>query len=104
MNDMAATLLAADQLERRVQSFLDYRFSGCRDLVVGGSGIVLCVFRGHDLQNPRATTWREWGFAGLTVIEAFKTLKSLNMNSHQGFWAAPSHNQFNWYIYESKNS
>lgn len=103
MSDGCAAFLAAARLEGVVQDFLDARLSGQRDLAIRG-GVVLSVFRGDDLIRPRETTWDEWGFAGGTVLSAFRALQAIGVNHHRGFWMSPALNQFNWYIHESKNS
>lgn len=101
MSDMTAYLMAAAQLEGKIQDFLDPRLSGERDLVIRGDGVALIVFRGNVVRDPRETEWDKWGFAGETVIHAFRVLRSTGANNHRGFWTAPSLRQFNWRIYES---
>ena len=104
MSDMYTALLAASRLEDAIQDFLDARLSGQRDLVVAGNGVKLSAFRGNGLTAPWKTTWDYWGFAGSTVLDAFRVLKGTDVNYHRGFWMSPGHKQFNWLIQESKNS
>ena len=104
MSDKCAALLAAARLEGVIQDFLDARLSGQRDFAIRGSGVLLGVFRGDGLVRPRETTWDEWGFAGGTVLSAFRALQALDVSHHRGFWMSPALKQFNWYIHESKNS
>lgn len=104
MSDMTAALLAASRLEDTIQDFLDARFAGQRDLKVIGRGVTLSVFRGNGLVTPWNTDWAYWGFAGGTVLDAFRVLKSMDVTYHRGFWMSPGHKQFNWLIQESKNS
>ncbi len=104
MSDMYVALLAASRLEDTIQDFLDARLSGQRDLVVAGDGVKLSAFRGDGLTAPWKTSWAYWGFAGGTVLNAFRVLKGTDVNYHRGFWMGPSGKQFNWLIQESKNS
>lgn len=104
MSDKTAALMASARLEGVIQDFLDARVSGQRDLAVRGGGVALCVFRGDGLVRPRETTWDEWGFAGGTVLSAFRALQALDVSYHRGFWMSPALMQFNWYIQESNNS
>jgi hypothetical protein len=104
MSDMTAALLAASRLEDMVQDFLDARLAGQRDLKVIGSGVTLSVFRGDGLVTPWKTDWAYWGFAGGTVLAAFRVLEGMDVTYHRGFWMSPGHKQFNWLIQESKNS
>lgn len=101
---MTAALLAASRLEDVVQDFLDARLAGQRDLKVIGSGVMLSVFRGDGLVTPWKTDWAYWGFAGGTVLAAFRVLNRMDVTYHRGFWMSPGHKQFNWCIHESKNS
>lgn len=103
MSDKTAALMASVRLEGVIQDFLDARLSGQRDLAVRGGGVVLGVFRGNGLVRARETTWDEWGFAGGTVLSAFRTLQALDVGYHRGFWMSPALKQFNWYIHESDN-
>lgn len=104
MTGNCAAILAATRLEGVVQDFLGARLSGQRDLLVGGEGVTLSVFRGNCLVTPWKTCWSYWGFAGGTVLNAFRVLKALGVNTHRGFWMSPAHSQFNWHIQERKNS
>ncbi len=104
MSDKTAALMASVRLEGVIQDFLEARLSGQRDLAIRGGGVVLGVFRGDGLVSPRETTWDDWGFAGGTVLSAFRTLQALDVSHHRGFWMSPALKQFNWYIHESNNS
>lgn len=104
MSDVYTALLAASHLGDTIQDFLDARLSGQRDLVVTGNGVKLSAFRGNGLTTPWKTNWNYWGFAGGTVLYAFRVLKGTDVNCHRGFWMGPSGKQFNWLIQESKNS
>lgn len=104
MSDKTAALMASVRLEGVIQDFLDARLSGQRDLAVRGGGVVLGVFRGDGLLRPRETTWDEWGFAGGTVLSAFRVLQGFGVSHHRGFWMSPALKQMNWYIHESNNS
>lgn len=103
MSDKTAALMASARLEGVIQSFLDARVSGQRDLAIRGGGVVLGVFRGNGLLRPRETKWDEWGFAGGTVLSAFRALQVFDVSYHRGFWMSPALKQFNWYIHESSN-
>lgn len=104
MTGNCAAILAATRLESVVQDFLDARLSGQRDLLVGGEGVTLSVFRGNAPANPWRTSWGYWGFAGGTLLNAFRVLQALDVSTHRGFWMPASGKQFNWHIQESKNS
>ena len=104
MSDKTAALMASARLEGVIQSFLDARVSGQRDLAIRGGGAVLGVSRGNGLLRPGETKWDEWGFAGGTVLSAFRALQALDVSYHRGFWMSPALKQFNWYIHESSNS
>ena len=101
---MTAALLAASRLEDVVQDFLAARLAGQRDLKVIGRGVTLSVFRGDRLVTPWNTDWAYWGFAGGTVLAAFRVLNGMDVTCHRGFWMSPGHKQFNWLIQESNNA
>lgn len=96
-----AHLLACAQLESIVHDFLDHRMSGERDLIVRGRGVTLEVFRGDMPVGPRMKTWADWGFAGETVLAAYRDLRVSGVKDRAGFWTAPSLKPFNWHIHES---
>lgn len=104
MSDKTAALMASARLEGVIQDFLDARLSGQRDHAIRGGGVVLSVFQGNGLLRPRETAWDEWGFAGETVLSAFRVLQALDVSYLRGFWMSPALKQFNWYIHESNNS
>ena len=53
------------------------------------------VIQGFRAKGSRRKRLGSWGFAGGTVLSAFRALQALDVSHHRGFWMSPALKQFN---------